>query len=149
MQPMPHGWDNADAQHDERRLWQKAIAPLIYPKQRHQISYRDVNEAAGGDHQKIGNQCLGSLQCQISQQAADNRTQAGGSVGDQRVTASPAGIKQDGEIAQFLRDFMQHDRQCGGDAQPGIGEEGGGNQDAIDEIMESIPDQDQRYGTLA
>ena len=53
-----------------------------------------------------------------------------------------ARVQQDQEIADFLRDLVGDDGDRGDDAQLVIGEERGGDQDAVDEIVEGVADDD-------
>jgi len=53
-------------------------------------------------------------------------------------------MQQDHEVANFLRNFMRDDRQCGDDAQMHIGQKCGCDNDAIDEVMKSVADHNHR-----
>jgi hypothetical protein len=68
---------------------------------------------------------------------------------DSRLKASAlhpahARVQQHEVVADFLRDFVRDDGGRGHDAQRHALREGGGDQHAIDEIVEGIADQDQR-----
>jgi hypothetical protein len=62
----------------------------------------------------------------------------------QRAAALPAGGEQDGEVAGFLRHFVGDDGQRGAPAERGVGEEGGGDQQAVGEVVEAVADQDRK-----
>jgi hypothetical protein len=90
---------------------------------------------------------VSSRQGEIGEHRADQRRQAGQQVEGQRPQLAVAGVEQDQVITDFLRNFVGDDGQRGDDAELGIFEEGGSNQDAVDKIVEGIADQDQQAGT--
>ena len=47
-------------------------------------------------------------------------------------------MKQNRKIADFLGEFVRGDGKTGYNSQLNIGEKGGRNQDAVDEIMDSV-----------
>ena len=53
-------------------------------------------------------------------------------------------MQQDQEVADFLRHFVGDDRDRGDDAQLGVGHERGGDQYAIDKIVEGVADEDHQ-----
>ena len=55
-------------------------------------------------------------------------------------------MQQNQVIADFLRDFVSDDGQGGDDAEFSALQKCGGDQDAVDKVMESITDQDQQPG---
>jgi hypothetical protein len=44
-------------------------------------------------------------------------------------------VQEDSEVADFLRDLVGHDRERGDDAEMEVGEEGGGDQYAVEDVV--------------
>ena len=67
---------------------------------------------------------------------------------DQRAPARHARMQQHREVADFLRDFVRHDGQRRHDAEVHVGEEGRGDQHAVEHVVQGIADQHQRAARL-
>ena len=80
--------------------------------------------------------------------AAGHRGEARHAVPEQGATTLPAGGEQDGEVAGFLRYLVGDDGEGGGPAQRRVGEKGGGEQQAVGEIVEAITNQNGQSAAL-
>ena len=67
---------------------------------------------------------------------------------DQRAPARNAGMQQHGEVADFLRNLVRHDGQRRDDAEVHVGQESGGDQHAVEHVVQGIADQHQRAAGL-
>ncbi|MNY18748.1 hypothetical protein D3C86_1521480 [compost metagenome] len=82
------------------------------------------------------------VQQEISHHAADHGRQARQQVEREGTRLRESRVEQHDEIANFLRNLMRGNRQRRHHADLGIGQEGGGNHDAIGKVVEGIPDED-------
>ena len=89
------------------------------------------------------------LQREVAHHAADHGGEAGQQVQRQRAAARNARMQQHGEVADFLRNLVRHDGQRRDDAQVHVGEEGGGDQHAVEHVVQGVADQHQRAAGLA
>ena len=67
---------------------------------------------------------------------------------DQRAPARHARIQQHREVADFLGDFVRHDGQRRDDAEVHVGEEGRGDQHAVEHVVQGVAHQHQRAARL-
>ena len=129
---------------DPQALADEAVALLV--QQGKDVCQRHVDEAGSGDDQHVGERDTDRIQDEEAEGAAEDCAEAGGSVGEKGPGIAPAGIFQQQEVAHFLRHFVRDDGHGGCNAEHGIGDEGSGNQDAIDKIVEAVAHQNQQGG---
>ena len=64
-----------------------------------------------------------------------------GKIGQQSFGAAEAGIHQNSKITNFLGNFMKGHGNGGNNPQSGIGDESGGDDEAVDKVMNTVSDQ--------
>ena len=130
---------NAEREHDAV----PADAFVFAFEPRHQVSDGDIDETGGRNRDDVGHPVLRTLQSEVSDDPAEQRSQAGNAIPEQRLGSLPANGEQDGKIARLLRDFMGNDSQRSRPAERWIGEKCSSNQQAIREIMEAVANEDR------
>jgi hypothetical protein len=121
----------------------QAHAPV---QTRDEIGDRDIDETGGGKRENIGQRCLHVPDPPPREQCADDHREAGNGIQAKCAQTRPAGIDQDGEIAEFLRDFMRDQGETSRNPQLYIRDERRGQQDTVEKIVKRIAHDDQGAG---
>ena len=106
-------------------------------------------QAGGGHGQRERQRRERGLEREVADDAADHGGQAGQQVERQRAPARHARVQQHREVADFLRNLVRHDGERRDDAEVHVGEEGGGDQHAVEHVVQGVADQHQRAAGLA
>lgn len=108
----------------------------------HQIGDGDINETRCGDGDDDRNPVARAIERVVTGQSAEDCGQAGNEVPEHRSRAFPAGGKEYGKVTGFLRDFVGDDGQRRAPAERWVGQKGGGDEQAVGEIVKAVADQD-------
>ncbi len=110
---------------------------------RDEVRHRHVQQAGGGHAQREGQQSHRGFQREVTHHAADHGGEAGQQVERQRPAARNARMQQHGEVADFLGNLVRHDGHRGDQPQVHVGEKGGGDQHAVEHVVQGIAHQHQ------
>lgn len=111
---------------------------------RDQVGGRDVDEVAGGDAEQGQLDARDVLRDEDGQDGRDRADQRAEDVPDDNALAGHAGVDHDREVADFARDLVEEDGHGGGDADGRVDEEGGGDDRAVDEVVDRVADDVER-----
>ena len=111
---------------------------------RNQIGQRDVDETARSQHQNIGQGAARRIEPVVAGNAAHHRRQPCQDIEEQGPLARIAGVQQNDEVADLLRNFVGGNRRGGEPAKTFIRQECRGNQHTVGEVMDRIAHQNER-----
>jgi len=112
-----------------------------------QVTEGDVDEAGGRHHQRVGQQRAGRIEHEVAHHAAQHGRGARDQLKHEGLALREAGIQQDHEVADLVRDFVCHDGEGGQHARLPVEQEGGRDDHAVGKVVEGIADQDRPAAT--
>src|SRR6202165_5748003 len=111
---------------------------------RNEIGDRHVDHACRDDAKEHRFPCFKYLQAEVTAHASEDRGGGREQIHRERLGARIAGVQKDQEVTYFLRNFVRDDGNGGDDAELDALQESGGDQHAVDEVVNGIADDDQR-----
>lgn len=78
------------------------------------------------------------------QDRGDRTDERAEDVPDDNAAAGHAGVDHDREVTDFARDLVEEDGHGRGDADRGVDQEGGGDDCAVDEVVDRVADDVER-----
>ena len=111
-----------------------------------QVGHGDVEQAGGRHREDVGTDARHHLHGAEGDERAEDARPARDDVQHQRLAAAVAGGEQDGDVADFLRDFVRGDGDGGVDAERHRCHDGRADDRAVDEVVKRVADEEQGRG---
>ena len=111
-----------------------------------EINGGDINETGRGKREHIGDGGGNPIEQEIPEERARQGRKARQDVKKKSAATFYSLVEKEREIADFLRDFVEDNRQTGRYAQRKVGQKGGGDEYPIDKIVDAVTDEDERTG---
>src|SRR5690606_21225958 len=128
---------------DEHQLLQGGERLRALVQAGDEIRDSDVYEARRRDGEYVRHVGEQIREQEIGQQPAHHRGETGQQVEKQGLGAAETTRQQDGEVTHLLWYFVRRHGKRGHHPEPDIGKKSGGDDDAVEEIMQAVTEQDQ------
>lgn len=143
-----HHVDDPDSGEDQCHLLKGRTEGRLLVETRNEVCHGNIDKAGCRNGKNEGEFIADQAKPKIGKDPADHGGKARKKVIGEGAHPAVATLEQNRKVADFLRDFMGGNRQAGHDSELDIGQEGCGDQDAIDKVVNGIADHDQGTGGL-
>jgi hypothetical protein len=142
MKPMKHEDGDNPEQHDKklRQADRRTQSPV---KAGHQIGESDIEKPCRRHGQHIGRRDRKPVQGKKTRKSPGEHRGTRQQIPGEGPFPGKAALQENAEVTHLLRNLMGHDRQTRRDANRDGDEKSCGDRDAVHEVVQSIPDQDQ------
>lgn len=115
----------------------------IFVELRNEIGPRDVEEVTGGEREQPLLDPFDAIGGDGDDDHADDRTQRGKEIEEERFRSRVTAVEQDGKVADLLRDLVQDHGRRRRDAERNIDQVRRRDERTVDDVVDGVPEQDE------
>jgi len=132
--------DNEDTKENCEKV-KELLRSRFVPHLRHEIGNRDIDERPRRKSDEVGEDRSDVRERGVADGRSDNRRNGGAEVDENDFSFFPAGMKEDAEVSDLLRDFVEEHGDCRRDPDVRSEAEAEGDDYAVDKVVHRVAEK--------